>query len=435
MRSSPLIEYSSTVLILSLWLGAITSIFSSLIGLFQQDIKKVIAYSTMSQLARECNIHLITLRYQTICVEFIFNKLIIIINMINSLITKAQGYLLNSPISYNLFNSLLINWLYYYTYICVDMSVKWKIITISQLVGISEAIRLILIFVKLIIINLTIVTFILSRYLYIYLMSFSIISNNIGIRNIHTKKESNSDIATHNKKDKELSFNQWLAGLIDGDGYILLTKKGYSSCEITMDARDAKALYEIKHKYGGTIKLVPGASAVRYKLRHKEGLISLINDINGLIRNPTRLLQMNKLCVKYGINLKYPGPLTFNDGWLSGFIDSDGSIYYNEASGQVFIGLTQKNRYLLEPLIAIYGGRVDILSPKIEAFKYVTYRKAELFNLIDNYFSKYPLKTEKMKRVNLIKNFYLLRIHRKSQDINKFNEWVKFKDRWEKYQD
>jgi len=50
MRSSPLIEYSSTVLLLTLWLGAITTVFSSLIGLFQQDIKKVIAYSTMSQL-------------------------------------------------------------------------------------------------------------------------------------------------------------------------------------------------------------------------------------------------------------------------------------------------------------------------------------------------------------------------------------------------
>jgi NADH-ubiquinone oxidoreductase chain 5 len=50
MRSSPLIEYSSTVLLLCLWLGAITTVFSSLIGLFQQDIKKVIAYSTMSQL-------------------------------------------------------------------------------------------------------------------------------------------------------------------------------------------------------------------------------------------------------------------------------------------------------------------------------------------------------------------------------------------------
>nr|YP_009629622.1 NADH dehydrogenase subunit 5 [Heterodermia casarettiana]QBP39507.1 NADH dehydrogenase subunit 5 [Heterodermia casarettiana] len=52
IRTSPLIEYSSLVLILCLWIGAITTVFSSLIGLFQQDIKKVIAYSTMSQLAQ-----------------------------------------------------------------------------------------------------------------------------------------------------------------------------------------------------------------------------------------------------------------------------------------------------------------------------------------------------------------------------------------------
>jgi len=50
IRSSPLIEYSSTILLICLWLGAITTVFSSLIGLFQQDIKKIIAYSTMSQL-------------------------------------------------------------------------------------------------------------------------------------------------------------------------------------------------------------------------------------------------------------------------------------------------------------------------------------------------------------------------------------------------
>jgi NADH-ubiquinone oxidoreductase chain 5 len=50
MRVSPLLEYSSITLTLCLWVGAITSVFSSLIGLFQQDIKKVIAYSTMSQL-------------------------------------------------------------------------------------------------------------------------------------------------------------------------------------------------------------------------------------------------------------------------------------------------------------------------------------------------------------------------------------------------
>jgi NADH-ubiquinone oxidoreductase chain 5 len=50
IRSSPLIEYSSTLLLICLWLGAITTLSSSMIGLFQGDIKKIIAYSTMSQL-------------------------------------------------------------------------------------------------------------------------------------------------------------------------------------------------------------------------------------------------------------------------------------------------------------------------------------------------------------------------------------------------
>jgi NADH-ubiquinone oxidoreductase chain 5 len=50
MRASPIIEYSSVILLIILWVGAITTVFSSLVGLFQQDIKKVIAYSTMSQL-------------------------------------------------------------------------------------------------------------------------------------------------------------------------------------------------------------------------------------------------------------------------------------------------------------------------------------------------------------------------------------------------
>jgi NADH-ubiquinone oxidoreductase chain 5 len=50
IRTSPLIEYSDTVLLICLWLGALTTMSSSLIGFFQQDIKKIIAYSTMSQL-------------------------------------------------------------------------------------------------------------------------------------------------------------------------------------------------------------------------------------------------------------------------------------------------------------------------------------------------------------------------------------------------
>ena len=129
MRSSPLIEYSSTVLMLCLWLGAITTVFSSLIGLFQQDIKKVIAYSTMSQLARE----FFKFRHQTICVE-------VIILIINSQITKARDIY---HINYNLFNSFTTMWLHNI------MFEKRKVKIIRKLVGISEAIRLILIFLNL----------------------------------------------------------------------------------------------------------------------------------------------------------------------------------------------------------------------------------------------------------------------------------------------
>lgn len=50
IRTSPLIEYSSTVLILTLWVGALTAIFAATVGLFQNDIKKIIAFSTCSQL-------------------------------------------------------------------------------------------------------------------------------------------------------------------------------------------------------------------------------------------------------------------------------------------------------------------------------------------------------------------------------------------------
>ena len=45
--------------------------------------------------------------------------------------------------------------------------------------------------------------------------------------------------SVHNlsNNDKDLKFKQWLAGLIDGDGCFLLSKKGYASLEITMDIR------------------------------------------------------------------------------------------------------------------------------------------------------------------------------------------------------
>jgi len=50
IRCSGLLEYSRTVLILIALVGGITAVVSALIGLVQTDMKKVIAFSTCSQL-------------------------------------------------------------------------------------------------------------------------------------------------------------------------------------------------------------------------------------------------------------------------------------------------------------------------------------------------------------------------------------------------
>ena len=49
-RMSPLFEYSQTALSVVLVIGATTAIFTGLLGIVQQDIKRVVAYSTLSQL-------------------------------------------------------------------------------------------------------------------------------------------------------------------------------------------------------------------------------------------------------------------------------------------------------------------------------------------------------------------------------------------------
>jgi NADH-quinone oxidoreductase subunit L len=50
IRSSHIIELSDITLVLIIFFGGTTAFFSATVSLFQQDIKKIIAYSTCSQL-------------------------------------------------------------------------------------------------------------------------------------------------------------------------------------------------------------------------------------------------------------------------------------------------------------------------------------------------------------------------------------------------
>jgi hypothetical protein len=109
-------------------------------------------------------------------------------------------------------------------------------------------------------------------------------------------------------------FNEWLGGLIDGDGCFLLSKKGYASLEIVVELRDKRCLYRIKQEFGGAVQLRAGDNHLRYRLHNRSGLLKLIDAVNGNIRNPVRLFQLNKVCAKYDIILRYAPPLSYRNG-------------------------------------------------------------------------------------------------------------------------
>nr|YP_009355404.1 LAGLIDADG homing endonuclease-like protein [Coccocarpia palmicola]ARB49958.1 LAGLIDADG homing endonuclease-like protein [Coccocarpia palmicola] len=230
----------------------------------------------------------------------------------------------------------------------------------------------------------------------------------------------------------EKSFNEWLGGLIDGNGQILVTKKGYAYFKIVLPEKDKSILYEIKHKFGGSIKNISGSNSFKYKLHHKKGLAKMVYSINGLIRNPAKLLQLNKVCVLYNIDCKCNIPLTYNSRWFSGIIDANGSITLNEQCDQLILSITLKNRLLLDPLNKLFMGRVKILNSK-DAFKYSIFRKNEILDLIDNYFSKYPLISNKAHKLKIIKDFYLYNNYK--EELNKpdkLYKWINFKNKWDK---
>ena len=136
-----------------------------------------------------------------------------------------------------------------------------------------------------------------------------------------------------------------------------------------MEPRDIACLYKMKQRYGGSVKATSHAKAVRFRLHHMQGIQQVIKDVNGLIQNPVRYLQLSKICNIYNIYVLPSVKLEYNSAYLSGLFDSDGSVYYNKQSMQVFITVTQKGRELLDILVPVYGGVVRSSNKNATAFK------------------------------------------------------------------
>nr|YP_010310515.1 NADH dehydrogenase subunit 5 [Acromitus flagellatus]UMY76050.1 NADH dehydrogenase subunit 5 [Acromitus flagellatus] len=110
IRSSSIFEQSPTVLIITVIVGSITALFAATVGLAQNDIKKIIAYSTCSQLGfmvLSCGISYYSLALFHLVNHAFFKALLFLSagSVIHSLLDeqdsrKMGGIIISQPLSY-----------------------------------------------------------------------------------------------------------------------------------------------------------------------------------------------------------------------------------------------------------------------------------------------------------------------------------------------
>lgn len=239
---------------------------------------------------------------------------------------------------------------------------------------------------------------------------------------------------TRVSKNKDNFFNEWLAGLIDGDGCFLVSKAGYTSCEITVALADEKTLKIIQNKLGGSVKLRSGAKAVRYRLHNKSGMVNLINLVNGEIRHSTRYSQFCLVCSKLGLTPLAPKALDKKNNWFAGFFDADGTITYSIKGGypQLTISVTNKAYTDVEPFLKTLGGHIYFDQSQNGYYKWTIQSKLDILTMCD-YFKTCPTRTIKINRLALVNTYYELcelKAFICPKDSAHYKAWIRFNDKW-----
>lgn len=433
-------------------IAVITIIYASLSTLRQIDTKQLVAMSSVAQKYPNGPLNKSYLLSQTICGKPNgFNPFYLCINIISYylnnkiplksstiLVLILNNYLGNSQITktcLNIYHVLGTLILFFFA-----LRLRIEAVTIkyfNMAVEISETTRLL--FTNIIILFKFFPFFNFLFYNItgtLYTLNYS----NFSYSNlIQTIFDSNYKITSTENKNKESHnhFYEWLAGLIDGDGYFWIRKiNRLTSLVITFDIRDIQTAQMIKDRLGGNLNILSGNKAVRFKLHNYEAIVSLVNNINGLIRTPNRIEQLKLVCLNYGIEYKDPIKLEYNNAWFSGFFDSDGHVSYNKTGGRVNICITQKNEKLLLELARIYNGKVYNHSKSSNNYRFIISNKSSVLTILKDYFSKYPSRTMKQNRLLLIKKYYELRsikCHLAQKGSSLHKAWVKFNKNWLNY--
>ena len=174
----------------------------------------------------------------------------------------------------------------------------------------------------------------------------------------------------------------------------MVSKEGYTSCEITLHEEDVKTLYKIKKELNGRVEKRIGARAYRWRMNRREGMEELIRRVNGRILTKRRGEQLGRVCEVLGMEMR-KGELNVGDGWLAGFFDAEGYLGVMNKNTLVW-SISQKEREILEEIREKWGGGVGGIyyDKRGEGYKYSIFKRGDLREVI-GYFERNKLRTIK----------------------------------------
>lgn len=266
-------------------------------------------------------------------------------------------------------------------------------------------------------------------------------------------------------KNSNLYWNQWFAGLIDGDGCFYISKQNQPSLEITVTSEDQHMLQQIKSRVGGIVKLRAGSKSVRLRVFQKKQLEHIIWCVNGHIRLKVRQQQFQKVCLMFNIEYLEPKPLDFNNAYITGFFDADGSITmsvskcsaehsqikntygkyirlkHSRGWHSLSVHITNKDKSVLDEIYQALGVGKLITEPakkkksakRPNALHRLYLKSFEHVNTWLRYTTYHPLQSSKRKRCLLLPKYFELyynKVHLATTDCLMHKQWDKFCKCW-----
>ena len=233
------------------------------------------------------------------------------------------------------------------------------------------------------------------------------------LRAVSPKQISNINTKTRKAHRSIDFFSHWLAGLIDGDGSLLVSKKGYTSCEITVAERERGILETIKSRLGGSIKPRTGARALRWRMHNRRGMYQLIELINGRLCLPEKEEQLKKVCHVLQLQPLLGARPQPNNGWCAGFFEAEGYFHINSTTLQCSITLSQKKAEILREIAQHFPAPI-YHDKGWDGWLYAASSKESIFFWV-KYFSRFPLISWKQIQLHRFKRALLYKdrgVHR-----------------------